>query len=218
CGTYKDTLVKEELSEAVWLVTEQAVDEAGAISAGSVEAAVEADVDHPAGGGMETCVDMSLIEKKREDLQAKLAAAKERLLAIKAIQQYNKIAMEVVDPQLEKAMSVTAPQRENAAEVVEYWTKIDDAAMRPAGKKWAEITPIASKVALQAWAKWQAFEVDLHRRLINAGLSKDQVRTVLCWVLLLIYLPIHILLVWPVMLIVFGKSAGKGTKQPTWMA
>ena len=58
----------------------KAVDEAGAISAGSVEAATEADVDHPAGGGMETCVDMSLIEKKREDLQAKLAAAEERLL------------------------------------------------------------------------------------------------------------------------------------------
>ena len=43
--------------------------------------------------------------------------------------------MEVVDPQLEKAMSVTAPQREKAAEVVaQYWTKIDDAAMRPARK------------------------------------------------------------------------------------
>ena len=43
--------------------------------------------------------------------------------------------MEAVDPQLEKAMSVTAPQRENAAEVVaQYWTKIDDTAMRPAGK------------------------------------------------------------------------------------
>ncbi|CAN0463897.1 unnamed protein product [Ascophyllum nodosum] len=323
-----------------------AVDEAGATKAGGVEAVTEPEVDHPAGGGMESCVDVSLIEKERKDLQAKLAAAEERLLTLqkeadsreadhfsalgscgtdkdallkeveavrreaeeltealkeaktlaekaaaadatqeerdgaarlaaeqqaqlkselddlrkklsgaeakareaweevekhadgneevrrklertaseleiaqkprkvsvaailadlrylfddlvhqsadarddivskgtvqwektrKAIQPYYKIAREVVDPQLEKAMSVTAPQREKAAEVVaQYWVKIDDAVMKPAGEKWAEITPIASKAARQAWAKWQAFEVDLHRRLINAGLSKDQ--------------------------------------------
>ena len=40
-----------------------------------------------------------------------------------------------MDPQLEKAMSVTAPQREKAAEVVaQYWVKIDDAVMKPAGE------------------------------------------------------------------------------------
>ena len=58
----------------------KAVDEAGATKAGGVEAVTEPEVDHLAGGGMESCVDVSLIEKERKDLQAKLAAAEERLL------------------------------------------------------------------------------------------------------------------------------------------
>lgn len=57
----------------------KAVAEVAAIKAAAVDTVPEAEVDHPAGGGMETCVDVSQIEKECKDLQTKLAAAEERL-------------------------------------------------------------------------------------------------------------------------------------------